>query len=84
MAVDRLGVAGLNAVPLPEDAVARIEEAGGLISNGPLLDLTYKGATAENTERVLKEVMNSDSNDAAVMVVGSSCLLYTSPSPRDS
>ncbi len=72
MAVDRLGVAGLNAVPLPEDAVARIEKAGGLISNGPLLDLTYKGATAENTERVLKEVMNSDSNDAAVMVVGSS------------
>jgi acyl-CoA synthetase (NDP forming) len=72
MAVDRLGVAGLTPAPLPDDAVARIEAEGGLISNGPLLDLTYKGATKENTDRVLKEIMDSDSNDAAVMVIGSS------------
>ena len=59
-------------MPLPDDAVKRIEAAGGLISNGPLLDLTFKGATAENTDRVLDEVMKSNANDAAVMVVGSS------------
>ncbi|MBO43498.1 MAG: hypothetical protein CMM28_07215 [Rhodospirillaceae bacterium] len=72
MAVDRLGVAGLIAAPLPNDAVERIEAEGGMVSNGPLLDLTYKGATTENTDRVLKEVMESEANDAAVMVVGSS------------
>lgn len=72
MAVDRLGVVGLTAAPLPDDAMERIEAEGGMVSNGPLLDLTYKGATTENTDRVLNEVMKSDANDAAVMVVGSS------------
>lgn len=43
-----------------------------MVSNGPLLDLTYKGATTENTDRVLNEVMKSEETDAAVMVVGSS------------
>jgi acyl-CoA synthetase (NDP forming) len=72
MTVDRLGVNGMIPTALPDEAVARIEAAGGMVSNGPLIDLTFKGATRENTDRVLKEIMDSDANDAAVMVIGSS------------
>ena len=72
MAVDRMGLAGLIPTPLPQDAVDRLAARGINLSNGPVIDLTFAGASYTNTTAVLQEMLASPANDAVVMVVGSS------------
>jgi len=72
MAVDRMGLSGLIPTPLPQDAVDRLAARGITLSNGPVIDLTFAGASYANTTAVLQEMVASPANDAVVMVVGSS------------
>ena len=72
MVVDCLGTVGIEAVPIPDDAVARLRAKGAIFSNGPLIDVTFKGAHADNVALLLEEVMAIPDNNGVIMVVGSS------------
>jgi acyl-CoA synthetase (NDP forming) len=72
MVVDNLGVNGLQPTPLPKDAEKRIFDAGGTVSNGPLIDVTLAGAFPENVKRILQEAFAAKNNGAVIMTPGSS------------
>ncbi|MCG8548203.1 MAG: acetate--CoA ligase family protein, partial [Alphaproteobacteria bacterium] len=72
MVVDCLGTNGIETLPIPEDRAARLHEQGGIFSNGPLIDLTFNGAKADNVTLVLKELLAMPESGGVVMVVGSS------------
>jgi len=63
---------GIDAVPIPDATAKRLEAKGAIFSNGPLIDVTFKGANAENVALLLEEVMAIPENDGVIMVVGSS------------
>ena len=72
MVVDNLGVNGIQPTPLPSDAEQRIFDAGGTVSNGPLIDVTLAGAFPENVKRILQEAFAAKNNGAIIMTPGSS------------
>ncbi len=72
MVVDNLGVNGIQPTPLPKDAEQRIFDAGGTVSNGPLIDVTLAGAFPENVKRILQEAFAAKNNGAVIMTPGSS------------
>ncbi|HAT36011.1 MAG TPA: CoA-binding protein [Rhodospirillaceae bacterium] len=72
MVVDNLGVNGLSPTPLPKEAEQRIFDAGGVVSNGPLIDITLAGAFPDNVKRILREAFAAKNNGAVIMTPGSS------------
>lgn len=76
MVVDCLGVAGIDATPIPEDRARAMEAKGAVFSNGPLIDLTFKGTRAENVSMVLNELVEMPECEGVVMVVGSSAQFH--------
>ncbi|MEM9684814.1 MAG: acetate--CoA ligase family protein, partial [Pseudomonadota bacterium] len=71
-----LGVAGLEAAPIPEKKARKLEEGGAIFSNGPLIDLTFKGTRSENVSTVLNALVEMPECDGVVMVVGSSAQFH--------
>lgn len=76
MIVDCLGVAGIDATPIPEDRAAALQAEGAIFSNGPLIDLTFKGTRAENVSKVLEALVEMPECEGVVMVVGSSAQFH--------
>lgn len=76
MVVDCLGVAGLEAAPIPEEKARALEAGGAIFSNGPLIDLTFKGTRSENVSTVLNALVEMPECDGVVMVVGSSAQFH--------
>lgn len=72
MVADCLGVVGIDAVPIPADADKRLRAKGAIYSNGPVIDLTFNGAHADNVALLLEELSESPACDGVIMVVGSS------------
>ena len=76
MIVDCLGVAGIDATPMPADRAKKLMDRGAIFSNGPLIDLTFKGTRAENVATVLNELVAMPECEGVVMVVGSSAQFH--------
>jgi acyl-CoA synthetase (NDP forming) len=76
MVVDCLGVAGIDATPIPEARAKALEDDGAIFSNGPLIDLTFKGTRAENVSKVLDALVEMPECEGVVMVVGSSAQFH--------
>jgi len=76
MIVDCLGVAGIDATAIPEDRAKALYEEGAIFSNGPLIDLTFKGTRAENVSKVLEALVEMPECEGVVMVVGSSAQFH--------
>lgn len=76
MIVDCLGVAGIDATPMPADRAKKLMDNGAIFSNGPLIDLTFKGTRAENVATVLNELVAMPECEGVVMVVGSSAQFH--------
>jgi acyl-CoA synthetase (NDP forming) len=76
MIVDCLGVAGIDATAMPADRAKKLMAKGAIFSNGPLIDLTFKGTRSENVEMVLNELVAMPECEGVVMVVGSSAQFH--------
>jgi acetate---CoA ligase (ADP-forming) len=76
MIVDCLGVAGIDATAIPEARAKALYDEGAIFSNGPLIDLTFKGTRAENVSKVLDALVEMPECEGVVMVVGSSAQFH--------
>ncbi len=76
MIVDCLGVAGIEATAMPEDRARKLMDDGAIFSNGPLIDLTFKGTRSENVAVVLDALVAMPECEGVVMVVGSSAQFH--------
>jgi acetate---CoA ligase (ADP-forming) len=76
MIVDCLGVAGIDATAIPEARAKALYDEGAIFSNGPLIDLTFKGTRAENVSKVLEALVEMPECEGVVMVVGSSAQFH--------
>ena len=76
MIVDCLGVAGIDATAIPHDRAEALMAKGAIFSNGPLIDLTFKGTRAENVSMVLDALVEMPECEGVVMVVGSSAQFH--------
>jgi len=76
MIVDCLGVAGIDATAIPEARAKALYDDGAIFSNGPLIDLTFKGTRAENVSKVLEALVEMPECEGVVMVVGSSAQFH--------
>ena len=72
MVVDRLGAAGLELVPAPENLREELNKTGLSLGQGRLIDLTMAGTREGVYGRALEVLLNDDDIDAVVAVVGSS------------
>lgn len=69
---DPLGAIGVEVVPPPAAALARLKELGVPPPKGPLLDVTMAGTRGNVYGAVLEELLRSPESDLVVAVVGSS------------
>ena len=67
----------------PKDQVMKLADLGFM---GMMVDQKYGGAGLDTVTYVLamEEISKIDASTSVCMSVNNSCLLYTSPSPRDS
>ncbi|WP_066740734.1 acetate--CoA ligase family protein [Cupriavidus sp. D384] len=73
--VDRLGLAGVDAVPPPDAFVAHMAARGVRIRQTPIIDLTLAATSAQYRDLV-EQMLQSDWCDAVLCVAGSSAQFH--------
>ena len=73
--VDRLGLAGVDAVPPPDAFVAHMAARGVKIRQTPIIDLTLAATSAQYRDLV-EQMLQSDWCDAVLCVAGSSAQFH--------
>lgn len=73
---DTLGALGVEIVPPPASALARLENLGLRPPTGLLLDVTMAGARKEIYGAALAELLHSPESDVVIAVVGSSAQFH--------
>jgi len=73
--VDRLGLAGVDAVPPPDTFVAHMAARGVKIRQTPIIDLTLAATSAQYRDLV-EQMLQSDWCDAVLCVAGSSAQFH--------
>ena len=73
--VDRLGLAGVDAVPPPDAFVAHMAARGVNIRQTPIIDLTLAATSAQYRDLV-EQMLQSDWCDAVLCVAGSSAQFH--------
>jgi acyl-CoA synthetase (NDP forming) len=73
--VDRLGLAGIDAVPPPAAFIAHMAARGMQIRPTPIIDLTLAATSAQYRD-LLEQILDSDWCDAVISVAGSSAQFH--------